>query len=126
MGMENLGTKYDLMAWTVTIDCADAASLAAWWGDLLGVEVHDSGGDFYVLRPQEGGRSNLAFQQVPEPKTVKNRVHVDFVVRDLEGVTERVTGDGGALLSEQEAGAYRWNVLADPEGNEFCVVRVVE
>jgi predicted enzyme related to lactoylglutathione lyase len=122
MAFENLGTKYDLMPGTVTVDVADAARSAGWWAELLGVEAVPSADDYVALRTQEGGRINLAFQTVPEPKQVKNRVHVDFVVRDLDGVTERISGLGGEMLAEYTMGGHAWRVVADPDGNEFCIV----
>lgn len=126
MAFENLGTKYDLMPGTVTIDSADAARAAAWWAELLGVEAVPAGDDYVALRTQQGGRINLAFQTVPEPKQVKNRVHVDFVVRDLDGVTEGIRSRGGEMLAEHTMGGHTWRVVTDPEGNEFCIVVLPE
>jgi predicted enzyme related to lactoylglutathione lyase len=122
MGFEELGSTYDLMPGTVTIDTNDAARLAGWWAELLGVEAVPFGDDYVALRSQQGGRINLAFQNVPEPKQGKNRVHVDFVVRDLAAVTGRIRDSGGDLVAEHTMGPYTWRVVTDPDGNEFCIV----
>lgn len=122
MAFETPGTKYDIMPGSVTIDSDDAEALADWWAALLGVEVKDFGG-FYWLTRQEGGRFNLAIQQVPEPKAGKNRVHVDFAVADVAAAAERIVAAGGVMLAEHTAGDTMWRVMADPQGNEFCIVR---
>jgi predicted enzyme related to lactoylglutathione lyase len=126
MAFEELGSTYELMPGTVTIDTNDAARLAEWWAGLLGVETVPFGDDYVALRSQKGGRVNLAFQNVPEPKQGKNRVHVDFVVRDLDAVTSRIRESGGDLLAEHTMGPYTWRVAADPDGNEFCIVLLEE
>jgi predicted enzyme related to lactoylglutathione lyase len=66
----------------------------------------------------------LRFQRVPEPKLVKNRVHLDVAVADLEEASRTAVALGGRRLSEEALAEYhyRWLVMADPEGNEFCVV----
>ena len=122
MALEHLGTKYDIMPGSVTIDSEDAAALAAWWAGLLGVEMKDFGGVYWLTR-QDGGRFNLAIQQVPEAKQGKNRVHVDFMVSDVAGVSDRIVAAGGSLLAEHTAGETTWRVVTDPQGNEFCIVR---
>ena len=68
-----------------------------------------------------GGR--VLFQVVPEPKTVKNRVHLDLHVgaEQRPEVVQRLTGLGGRVLWEGEQGPNSWVTMADPEGNEFCV-----
>jgi predicted enzyme related to lactoylglutathione lyase len=64
----------------------------------------------------------MGLQQVPEPRVGKNRVHVDFRADDREVEIRRLLGLGATVLDEQqEVPGLRWTVLADPEGNEFCV-----
>ena len=97
----------------VNVDSVDAASIAAWWGELFGVPVVDQHG-----YPTLSGVPGMPFEMflfddsVPEPKTVKNRLHWD-VYGDVGDVLEH----GATLLRELP----EWTVLADPEGNEFCV-----
>ncbi len=67
-----------------------------------------------------GGR--VLFQMVPEPKTAKNRVHLDLHVGDQrDAVVDRLVGLGATVIGEGSEGPSTWKVLADPEGNEFCV-----
>lgn len=74
-------------------------------------------------RARDGSGARLLFQQVPEPKTVKNRVHLDLHVDDGErdAVVERVIGLGATKLWDGRQGPQTWVTLADPEGNEFCI-----
>lgn len=63
----------------------------------------------------------LALQRVPEPKVAKNRAHVDLRLDDLDAVTALVEELGGARLADHEEEGFRWRVMRDPEGNEFCL-----
>ncbi|GAB3973287.1 VOC family protein [Plantactinospora veratri] len=67
----------------------------------------------------------MLFQLVPEPKTVKNRMHLDVRtgVDDLAPVVEALVARGAKFLHDGRQGPFRWVTLADPEGNEFCVSR---
>jgi predicted enzyme related to lactoylglutathione lyase len=110
----------------VTIDCADPLALAGFWARIFGTRVEPAEGDppHYVDLLPAPGLPILRFQRVPEPKTVKNRLHLDVSVTDLDVARERVEALGGRRASEtpfSEYG-YRWLVMTDPEGNEFCLV----
>jgi predicted enzyme related to lactoylglutathione lyase len=72
----------------------------------------------------DGGAPPVAFQRVPESKSVKNRLHVDLEVDDLDRAFAKIAALGGSAISDilQMPGGYRWRVMADPEGNEFCIV----
>lgn len=110
----------------ITIDCADALGLARFWAAVFGTEVASTEGEgptYVDLRPVPGVPT-LRFQRVPEPKSVKNRVHLDIEVADLEEARARVEALGGRRISEGtfEEFGYRWIVMADPEGNELCLV----
>lgn len=110
----------------VIIDCADPERLAAFWGSLLGVKVSGRLGDppQYVDLEPPSGIPYLGFQRVPEPKGVKNRVHIDLNVDDVDRATQRIEGLGGARASVGDVReyGYAWRVMADPEGNEFCLI----
>ena len=73
--------------------------------------------------PETGPRKRVLFQSVPEPKTVKNRVHLDVWVgpENIERELERLTGRGAKELHRGQQGPHRWITVADPEGNEFCL-----
>jgi predicted enzyme related to lactoylglutathione lyase len=108
---------------TVVLDCHDPERLAAFWGAVLGVGVSTHEPDWVALEAVHPDGPQLAFQVVPEAKRVKNRVHVDVDVPDLEAATLRVEALGGQRLGgvvEEDGDEYQ--VLADPEGNEFCLV----
>lgn len=110
----------------VAIDCADAHKLARFWSEVLGYPLHheDKPGDpeTEVMLP-EGPL--LHFNQVPEPKTIKNRVHLCLRPKTTrEEEVERLLNLGATLVDDRrEPGGAGWAVLADPEGNEFCVLR---
>ncbi|ROP39491.1 VOC family protein [Saccharothrix texasensis] len=110
----------------ITIDCRDAYELAGFWSEVTGQPLTDEDfpGDPEVLIALPGG-PGLLFIHVPEPKSVKNRVHLDLqpdTTRDAE--VERLLGIGATLVSDmRRPDGKGWVVLADPEGNEFCVER---
>ena len=127
MAFEQLGDRYPMMVSAVTIDCADPGRLAAWWADLLGMEMHalDDPPTYAVVPAQEGGGIQLGFQKVPEPKQGKVRIHVDLIAFDLDEAQRDIEERGGTFVAEHDwEGTWRWRVMADPEGNEFCNVRV--
>ena len=109
----------------VTFDCHDPARLAEFWKELVGGEVDTRtvSDDWVALRdvPVIG---NIGFQKVPEGKTVKNRVHLDVEVDDIDAATPQVIAlgatDSGDTVDES-TGQFR--VFRDPEGNEFCLIR---
>ncbi|SKA26272.1 hypothetical protein SAMN02745673_03405 [Marinactinospora thermotolerans DSM 45154] len=107
------------------LDTCDAERLAVFWGAALGYERDEADPPYIFLRDPGGLRPDLILQDVPEPKTGKNRMHLDIVVEDLHGEVSRLIGLGAvqrcAPVAEVNGG--RLVVMADPEGNEFCVVR---
>ena len=110
----------------ITIDCADALGLARFWAAVFGTEIGSAVGDgpAYVDLLPVPGIPILRFQHVPEPKTVKNRVHLDVAVADLDAACAGVEALGGRRISADVFAeyTYRWIVMSDPEENEFCLV----
>ncbi|WDT54831.1 VOC family protein [Streptomyces sp. G7(2002)] len=110
----------------VAIDCADAYELARFWSEVLGCPLHPEhrpgAAETEVMLP-EG--PVLYFNRVPEPKTVKNRIHLCLRPKtSREEEVERLLGLGATLVTDRrESDGAGWAVLADPEGNEFCVLR---
>ncbi len=105
----------------VTIDCAEPRQLAAFWLEALDVPVQGDYGDFvFLARPGDGGPV-LGLQRVPEPCVGKNRVHVDLSGGSRVTEVPRLVGLGAKVVGEHEMPGLVWTVLADPEGNEFCV-----
>jgi predicted enzyme related to lactoylglutathione lyase len=106
----------------VTVDCADARSLAPFWASALGWEVTYEADDGAVLADPGGGDPKLFLQTVPEPKSGKNRVHVDLVADDFDAHLDRLRSLGATVLrTDQTPDGKPSAVLADPQGNEFCL-----
>jgi hypothetical protein len=99
----------------LVVDCADPQAVARWWGNVYGVSVIDNDG-WCTLEGVPGMPiATMDFAHVPEPKTVKNRIHWDVSVTRVEPLAE-----AGATVLRQPGSGIGWHVLADPEGNEFC------
>ncbi|CAL9534032.1 hypothetical protein SUDANB145_04083 [Streptomyces sp. enrichment culture] len=120
----------------LTVDCRDPERLAAFWCEVLGFEVIDrSEGKVEIgswVPAVEDVRARqmpptLLFIRVPEGKTVKNRLHLD--VSPIDGSTEdevaRLLGLGATRADVGQGPDRSWVVMADPEGNEFCVLRTL-
>jgi hypothetical protein len=108
----------------IVIDCAEHGAVVDFWAAALGYERHDVNEQYVALvppRPAEPGRPPLLFQKVPEPKAVKNRVHLDFRADVMADEVARLRGLGATFVAERSLGDLRWTVMSDPEGNEFCV-----
>jgi predicted enzyme related to lactoylglutathione lyase len=109
----------------VTTDCADPRRLAAFWAAALGTTVSGDYGGFVILAPPPTGGPVLGFQEVPEERAGKNRLHLDLGAAAGGRAVEvaRLVGLGATVLGERggDAEGLVWTTLADPEGNEFCV-----
>jgi predicted enzyme related to lactoylglutathione lyase len=111
-----------LTAHTVTIDCADPRSLAKFWMAAAGYELqHDMGGEYVLVGPASGDGMRLGLQRVPEPRVGKNRMHVDWAADDRTAEVARLEELGAAVVASHSVPGLVWTVLADPEGNVFCV-----
>ena len=135
----------------VTLDCAQPHVLADWWAEALGWEVEPQDEGFirsmidqgYATEDDtihhagklvwkegaaigaeiDGARRRILFQLVPEPKTVKNRMHLDLRVgaENVAFERARLEATGATFLHDGRQGPHSWVTMADPEGNEFCV-----
>jgi len=137
----------------VTFDCADPERLSRFWVTLLGYQVPDPPDGFATwdqwavanaipedqmnaaraIEDPDGFGPRIFFQRVPEPKTIKNRVHLDVNVgggrntpleerrKRVDAEVERVIGLGASKVGPVEQGEDYWVVMQDPEGNEFCL-----
>lgn len=108
----------------LVVDCYEPERLAQFWGAVLAYEVTESSDDDVYIEGPEGSGPGLLFQKVPEPKRIKNRAHIDISPRDREQQeeVERIL-ELGAKTVDIGQGEQTWVVMADPEGNEFCVLR---
>ena len=110
------------LQWEQTIiDARDPAALGSWWRDALGWVVVNDDPDEFEIRPAADRLPGLLFASVPEPKTLKNRLHLDFRPDDRDKEVERMLALGAARADIGQ-GEQSWVVLADPEGNEFCIL----
>ena len=107
--------------YTIVVDAADPARLARWWGEVLGYELLYEAADEAVIGAKEGAPPGLCFVSVADAKPAKNRLHIDLNPDDQAAEVERLV-DMGARHVDIGQGDVPWIVLADPEGNEFCVL----
>jgi predicted enzyme related to lactoylglutathione lyase len=109
----------------LVLDCADPERLAAFWSAALGYTTLGAAGSYVLLVDEAGRQPKLLLQRVDEPKAGKNRMHLDIETPTVDEEVGRLEALGavragpGAL----EEHGMRWVVMADPEGNEFCVCR---
>ena len=104
---------------SITIDCTDALATARFWAGALDRPPPEELMPGYVQLP---GEPTWSFIAVPEPKTGKNRMHVDLEATDRDAEVERLVSLGATKLGDFDEAGFRWTTLADPEGNEFDVV----
>lgn len=114
----NMGMRLGM----ITVDTTDALALARWWADQLGGEIiAENDGWFVMVRIGEGSPI-LSFQKVEDPTPGKNRVHLDLTATDVKAETERLVEAGASMIGEHTMDeGFAWTVLADPDGNQFCV-----
>lgn len=111
----------------VTFDCSDGERLARFWSSVTGFPWSKNdmpGNPFWVVGDPDGTAARLVFVEVPERKTVKNRVHVDLMPTEDSRLAEldRMLSYGATIVDDRrELSPGGWIVLADPEGNEFCL-----
>jgi predicted enzyme related to lactoylglutathione lyase len=111
----------------ISFDTHDAAMVAQFWATALGRQLADGAdahnavvltGDITTTGPR------LAFHQVPEGKTVKNRLHLDLSTNDLDFETERLQRLGATIVRDVSESGNHWITLADPEGHEFDLISI--
>ncbi|CAN5842084.1 VOC family protein [soil metagenome] len=110
----------------IVINATDHDGLVAFWSELLDVGVaRQVPGYFTWLEPQESaGSVSVAVQRVDAPTEGRRRLHMDFGVDDVDAAVARVVELGGEHLEDQQVPGFAWKVMADPEGNEFCMAAV--
>jgi predicted enzyme related to lactoylglutathione lyase len=112
----------------IVVDASDLSGLARFWAAVLGWRVLSEREREVVIGPDETAPVGICFMPVTDPKVVKNRLHLDLTcaAEDREGEIERLLALGARRADIGQSGSESWTVLADPEGNEFCVVRPKE
>jgi hypothetical protein len=114
----------------ICIDTTDPAPLGRWWAELLGWRLTHEDDDEVVLEPpagspEDGVSPDILFLRVPEPKIVKDRLHLDLRPEDQAAEVARAEALGATRVDIGQGDDVSWVVLADPEGNEFCVLRAL-
>lgn len=113
---------------SLAIDAHDPKALARFWCEVLDYQIDSEDEGFVSTTPKEGRSLRLEFLQVPEGKSVKNRLHLD--IRALNSTQEaevaRVESLGAYRVDVGQTSDHSWVVLADPEGNEFCILAGLE
>lgn len=112
----------------IGIDCSDPGRLGRWWAEFLGWRLTHESEEEVVLEPPEGSPEDgvspdILFLKVPEGKAVKNRIHLDLRPEDQAAEVARAEALGATRVQVGQTGEATWVVLADPDGNEFCILR---
>ncbi|MDM7831531.1 VOC family protein [Cellulomonas edaphi] len=105
----------------ITFDTTDAPTLARWWARQTDGRLDDAMGDGFVVVHPSGTGPILGFQQVEDPTPGKNRIHLDLSASDHDAEIERLVAEGATFVARHEEGGWRWVVLTDPDGNQFCL-----
>jgi predicted enzyme related to lactoylglutathione lyase len=107
----------------LVLDCADPDKLAEFWSVAIGYTTLGGAGSYVLLVDETGRQPKLLLQRVDEPKSGKNRMHFDIETPTVDDEVARLEGLGAQRIESEAIQEHgnRWVVMADPEGNEFCV-----
>lgn len=114
-----MGSRWE----NLVVDALDPARLARWWAEALGYQITHEGADEVEIRRAPDELPGLIFVPVPDAKAGKNRLHVDLRPADQAAEVERLVNMGARHVDVGQGRDVNWVVLADPEGNEFCVLK---
>lgn len=114
----------------LNVDTTDPAPIARWWADALGWRITYETADEWVIEPpagspEDGVAPDILFARVPETKQIKNRLHLDLRPDDQAAELDRFLALGANRVDVGQSGDESWEVLADPDGNEFCILRAL-
>ncbi|MGH2785479.1 MAG: VOC family protein [Actinomycetota bacterium] len=109
----------------VIVHATDPGALGRWWAAALEWVVVNDDPEEYEIRPAPDQTPGLLFTRVPEPKMLKNRLHLDFRPDDQDAEVARLLDLGASHADVGQRDDATWVVMADPEGNEFCVLRAL-
>lgn len=113
-----MGSRWE----NLVVDARDPVRLSRWWAEALGYEVTYERLDEVEIRRAPDELPAIVFVAVPEAKQTKNRLHIDLRTADREAEVERLVDMGARHVDVGQPDEGGWTVLADPEGNEFCVL----
>jgi predicted enzyme related to lactoylglutathione lyase len=117
-----MGSRWDALI----VDALDPERLGRWWAEVLDHRVESVTPEEVVVGPDADGHPRLIFLRHPDAKNAKNRLHLDLRPDDLDAEIERLVNMGARHVDVGQPDAAAWIVLADPEGNEFCILRARE
>lgn len=114
----------------LSLDTTAPGPIATWWAEALGWRITHQTDDEWVLEPpagspEDGVSPDILFLKVPEDKVVKNRIHLDLRPDDQATELERFEQLGARRVDVGQSGDESWVVMADPDGNEFCILRAL-
>ena len=110
----------------LTIDCGDLQLVASFWERALGYRrTYEDDTEVALSAPEESRANDLLLLRVPDHKQGKNRLHLDLRPDDQSSEVQRLESLGAARVDIGQGGDESWVVMADPEGNEFCILRVL-
>jgi predicted enzyme related to lactoylglutathione lyase len=123
--MRRMPHRYRNGELVIVVDCSDLDRSARFWAGVLGYAAGAAHGRYRSLTPEDGEGIEVLLQQVDDEKHGKNRLHLDLRTADLAAEVGRILGLGASLVTGRpvEEDGWRWHVLADPDGNEFCVLQ---
>ena len=107
----------------VVVDAFDPARLGMWWAEVLGYRVLHENSDEAQIGHEAGAAPTLVFVRAPESKAGRNRLRIDLTPDNQEAEVERLVDMGARRVDLGHSPDGDWEVLVDPEGNEFCVLR---
>lgn len=109
--------------YALIVDAVDPERLARWWAEVLDHRLESVSPEEVVIGPSVDGHPRLVFLRHDDAKAAKNRLHLDLRPDDLDAELERLVNMGARHVDVGQPEDAAWVVLADPEGNEFCIIR---
>lgn len=108
----------------VVVDCVRPQAVAAFWASALDLPTDEGASEFFVSLGREVPGPTMFFIAVPEPKSTKNRVHMDLIADDRRVEVDRLVALGATFVEDKDEWGHSWSVMHDPEGNEFCIGQI--
>ncbi len=105
----------------VTLDCDDPRPVAAFWSQALDIPIDEGASEFFVSLGMGAPGPNWFFVRVPEGRSAKNRLHVDFDAGNRAAEINRLVALGATKVSDHDEFGHSWTQMTDPVGNEFCI-----
>lgn len=107
----------------ITVDTTDPLPLAKWWAEQTGGSIVAENEGWFVTVKVGEGTPLLAFQKTADPTPGKNRIHLDLTSTDRVAEVERLLAGGATHVADHDMQGFAWTILADPDGNQFCVAQ---